>query len=86
MSLETEDIIMIDQIVIANMLGLSQAATISRPSSEDAFYEEYGNSRIVRAVTWLMEIGMKSKGRADEARPRTNHSMHADQAARLAGR
>lgn len=77
---------MIDQIAIANMIGLSQGAPISRPSSEDAFYEEYGNSRIIRAVTWLTEIGMKNKGRADEARPRTIHSMHADQAARLAGR
>jgi hypothetical protein len=86
MSLETEDIIMIDQIVIANMLGLSQGGRICRQTSEDEFYEQYGNSRIVRAIAWLTDIGLKNKGRADEARPRINHSTRADQAARLAGR
>jgi len=77
---------MIDQIVIANMLGLSQGGRICRQTSEDEFYEQYGNSRIVRAIAWLTDIGLKNKGRADEARPRINHSTRADQAARLAGR
>jgi hypothetical protein len=86
MSRQTEDIIMIDQIAIANMIGLSQGGRICRQTSEDEFYEQYGNSRIVRAIAWLTDIGLKNKGRADEARPRTIHSMHADQAARLAGR
>ena len=42
---------MIDQIAIANMIGLSQGGRICRQTSEDEFYEQYGNSRIVRAIT-----------------------------------
>ena len=77
---------MIDQIAIASMLGLSRGGRISRRASEDEFYEQYGGSRIVRAVTWLTDIGLKSKGRAVEARPRDTRVKRVDQAACLAGR
>lgn len=77
---------MIDQIAIANMIGLSQGGRICRQTSEDEFYEQYGNSRIVRAIAWLTDIGLKNKGRADEARPGSMSAKRLDQAACLAGR
>jgi len=77
---------MIDQIAIASMLGLSRGGRIACWTSEDEFYEQYGGSRIIRAVAWLTDIGLKSKGRAVEARPKDARVKRLDQAACLAGR
>jgi hypothetical protein len=77
---------MIDQIAIASMLGLSRAGRIGRRTSEEEFYEQYGSSRIIRAVAWLTDIGFKNKGRAVEARPKDTRVKRVDQAACLAGR
>jgi hypothetical protein len=77
---------MIDQIAIAGMLGLSRGGQIGRRTSEDEFYEQHGGSRIIRAVAWLTDIGLKRKGRAVEARPKDTRVKRVDQAACLAGR
>jgi hypothetical protein len=77
---------MIDQIAIASMLGLSRGGRIACRTSEDEFYEQYGGSRVIRAVAWLTDIGLKRKGRAVEARPKDTRVKRVDQAACLAGR
>ena len=53
---------MIDQIAIASMLGLSRAGRIGRRTSEEEFYEQYGSSRIIRAVASKTKAALSRRG------------------------
>lgn len=76
---------MIDQITIVNLLAASHGLPIQRRArSEDAFYEEFGNSLVAR-FGWLAGIGSKRKeDRASPARSSTiTSSCERNQAACL---
>ncbi|TCU18909.1 hypothetical protein EV132_102136 [Rhizobium sullae] len=78
---------MIDQIMIASFLGLSQSCQPiqKRARTEDEFYRDFGSSPIVSFGRWLNSIGAKKQeDRALPARSSIPSSCRSDQAARLA--
>ncbi|SCW33667.1 hypothetical protein SAMN02927900_00753 [Rhizobium mongolense subsp. loessense] len=78
---------MIEQIMIANFLGLSQNCRPiqKRERTEDDFYRDLGSSPFVSFTAWLTSISLnKQKERALPARSSIPSSCKPDQAARLA--
>ncbi|APO66461.1 hypothetical protein IE4872_CH00805 [Rhizobium gallicum] len=82
---------MIEQIMIANFLGLSQNCQPiqKRKRTEDDFYRDFGSSPFISFTAWLTSISLKrQKDRAFPARsssiPSSCKPDKPDQAACLA--
>lgn len=77
---------MIDQIAFSALIGLPQdCSPVALVKREEAFYRDYGGSRLVRFAAWLTGLWIKRKDRAAAARsPITSTAGRAAQAARLA--